>query len=173
MTLSAEGSAEVVTVPGDERKALVPILEQGFEGLYLWHSKRTLRGIEVVRGLRLDGEYVGLSMLKMVADGAGYVYYLAVASTHRRQGVGARLLDDAIAGFDRRGVEVVYAAAEEENRASRTLLDSRGFRAVERRETGYQEGGLGAWGLLTRMRVVPGEVLYGRRLRPRPVESPR
>jgi len=76
------------------------------------------------------------------------------------------MLDDALAHFDRAGTEVVFAAAEEENAASIALLKSRGFREVERREKSYLEGGLGAWGLRTRMRLVHGEVLLGLRLRP-------
>lgn len=67
---------------------------------------------------------------------------------------------------------MVYAAAEEENAASIALFLSRGFRSVERRERGYLEGGLGAWGLRSRMWIVSGEVLLGRRLAPEPPASP-
>jgi hypothetical protein len=39
---------------------------------------------------------------------------------------------------------------------------------VARKELGWREGGLGAWGLRSRMRIISGETLYGRRLRPQP-----
>jgi ribosomal protein S18 acetylase RimI-like enzyme len=62
------------------------------------------------------------------------------------------------------GAEVVYAAAEEDNAGSIALFRSRGFRVVERKELGYREGGLGAWGLRSRMYLVGGEVLLGLRV---------
>ena len=74
----------------------------------------------------------------------------------------------AIARYRGRTVEVVYAAAQSDNAASLRLFESRGFREVARKETGWQDGGLGAWGLRSRMRLVPGERLLGLRLRPRP-----
>ena len=43
---------EVVDVPKGERERLVPILEESFEGLYLWHARRTLQSIEVVRAVK-------------------------------------------------------------------------------------------------------------------------
>ena len=44
-------------------------------------------------------------------------------------------------------------------------LERRGFRRVERKELGWEEGGLGAWGLRSRMTLVGGEFLMGLRLR--------
>ena len=59
---------------------------------------------------------------------------------------------------------MAYGAAEEENEASIALFRSRGFRPVERKELSFREGGLGAWGLRSRMTLVGGEVLMGLRL---------
>jgi ribosomal protein S18 acetylase RimI-like enzyme len=156
----------LIDLDPSDREAAVPVIKDSFVGIYRWHAKRKLREAAAVRGA-LDGEtLVGVSILETLVPEAGYVYYLAVSASHRRQGVGALLLDDAIARFRAAGAEVVYAAAEEDNHASIALFRSRGFRTVERDEAGYREGGLGAWGLRSRMMVVHGEVLLGVRIRP-------
>lgn len=150
----------------------MPVLIDAFVGIYRWHAKRTLRDVECVRAARHAGTTVGVSMLEPLTPEVGYVYYLAVRAAYRGRGIGALLLDDAIDRFRHRGIRVVYGAAEEENRASLGLFRSRGFRAVERRELGYAEGGLGAWGLRSRMRLVHGEVLMGMRLDASSVAGP-
>jgi ribosomal protein S18 acetylase RimI-like enzyme len=157
---------DIQDLPLADRESVVPILKESFVGIYRWHAKRTLRTIERVRVARRDGAVVGASMLERLAPEVGYVYYLFVGSAHRGAGVGSALLDDAVAGFTRDGAQVVYGAAEEENAASIGLFESRGFRPVERKERGYREGGLGAWGLRSRMMLVGGEVLLGLRVAP-------
>lgn len=157
---------ELVDLEPGERDRAVPVIIDSFEGIYRWHAKRTLREAGEVRAAVQDGEVVAVSMLERFVPEVGYVYYLAVAASRRRQGLGQLLLDDALSRFEKAGVEVVYAAAEEDNTASLTLFRSRGFRLVERKELGYKEGGLGAWGLRSRMRVVWGEVLLGKRIAP-------
>ena len=153
---------------GPERDGAVPVLIDSFEGIYRWHAKRTLRDVSLVRAATIEGAVAGVAMLERLTPAVGYVYYLAVRTAFRRRGIGARLLDDALDGFARGGIRVVYAAAEEDNSSSIALFLSRGFRTVERRETGYAEGGLGAWGLRSRMWIVSGEVLLGLRLAPEP-----
>ena len=157
---------------GAARSAAEPILKESFTGYYRWHAKRTLHQIETARGLELGGTLAGASMLEELVPGVGYVYYIFVGKEHRRQGVGAALLDDALSRFRRRKVEVVFGVAESGNRASVGLFRSRGFRIVPREEVGWREGGLGAWGLRTRMRIIQGEVLLGLRLNP-PRKVPR
>ncbi|MCI4360113.1 MAG: GNAT family N-acetyltransferase [Thermoplasmata archaeon] len=154
----------LVDLPGPERERAVPLLVDSFVGIYRWHAKRTLREVERVRGAERDGVLFGVAMLERLVPDVGYVYYIAVASTHRQHGIGGVLLDDAIEGFRRDGVQIVYAAVRSDNDASIALFTSRGLRTVERNELGYQEGGLGAWGLRSRMRLVYGELLLGRRL---------
>jgi len=149
-----------------ERERAVPVVIDSFVGIYRWHAKRTLRLASEVRAIEEEGRVVGVSMLERLVPEAGYVYYLAVAQTHRRKGLGASLLDDALERFTTGGAQVVYAAAEQDNVASIELFRSRGFRLVERQEVGFREGGLGAWGLRSRMRVVHGEVLLGKRVAP-------
>lgn len=107
-------------------------------------------------------------MLERLVPEVGYVYYIAVGREHRRQGVAGLLLDDALTLFRREGATIIYGAVEEDNVPSLALFRSRGFRLVERKELGYREGGLGAWGLRSQMMLVHGEVLFGRRLLPAP-----
>ncbi len=156
---------EVVEVAKGERARLLPILEESFEGLYLWHARRTLQSIEVVRAARTqDGEDAGLIMLKLVAEGAGYVYYVAVPPRFRRRGIGGRLLDDAMARFEREGVRDVYASVEEDNLESKTLFGSRGFERLQGSEMAERYGRIRSLLMYREMMVVPGEVLLGKRL---------
>lgn len=164
----ATSQSALVDLEGDERQLVVPLLREAFEGYYRWHAKRSLREVDRVRAFRVEGELIGLSMLTRLAPEVGYVFYLAVGLAHRRRGIGAELLDDAVAGFLRDGVHVVYGAVQGENEASLALFRSRGFRVVERKELGYREGGLGAWGIRSQMRLVAGELLLGRRIRTSP-----
>lgn len=140
------------------------MLRDSFTGIYRWHAKRTLGRIERVRAATSGVAVLGFSMLELLVPEAGYVYYVAVGSAHRRRGVGGRLLDDALALFEAGGAQVVYGAIEEENQPSQALFRSRGFREVQRDEASFREGGLGAQGLRSRMMVVRGEELFGRRL---------
>jgi ribosomal protein S18 acetylase RimI-like enzyme len=156
---------EVADVPKGERERLLPILEESFEGLYLWHARRTLHSIDVVRAARTaEGEDAGLVMLKVLAEGAGYVYYVAVPPRFRRQGVGGRLLDDALSRFVKMGLRDVYASVEEDNLGSKTLFGSRGFERVDGSEMAKRYGRLRSLLMYREMTVVPGELLLGKRL---------
>jgi len=156
---------EISEVQKGERARLLPILEESFEGLYLWHARRTLQSIEVVRAAKTaEGEDAGLLMLKRIAQGAGYVYYVAVPPRFRRRGVGGRLLDDAISYFARSEVRDVYASVEEDNIESRTLFGSRGFERVQGAEMAKRYGRVRALLMYREMTVVPGELLLGKRL---------
>jgi ribosomal protein S18 acetylase RimI-like enzyme len=156
---------------GEGRERAVPTLKEGFVGIYRWHAKRTLREVSTVRAAEVDGTILGVSLLERLAPEVGYVYYMSVGQAHRRRGVGGVLLDDALRMFRQGGARVVYAAVEEDNEASLALFRSRGFRVVERKETSYRDGGLGAWGLRSRMWLVGGELLLGLRLAPEPASS--
>lgn len=156
---------------GEARERAVPILKEGFVGIYRWHAKRTLREVSKVRAAEVQGTILGVSLLEPLTPEVGYVYYLSVGLAHRRRGIGGVLLDDALSIFRRNGFRVVYGAVEEDNEASLALFRSRGFRLVERKETNYRDGGLGAWGLRSRMWLVGGEVLLGLRLAPEPAAS--
>jgi ribosomal protein S18 acetylase RimI-like enzyme len=148
-----------------ERARLLPILEESFEGLYLWHARRTLQSIGVVlAAMTGDGEDVGLVMLKLLARGAGYVYYVAVMPRFRRQGIGGRLLDEALSRLASLGVVDVYASVEEENAESKALFASRGFVRLRGSEMYERYGRIRALLMYREMTVVPGEVVLGKRL---------
>ncbi len=164
----AVSGGRLVDLEGADRERALPAIRDGFEGIYRWHAKRTLRDIARVRAIEVDREVVGVAMLELLVPEVGYVYYLAVRTPWRHRGVGVRLLDDALDWFRASRARVVYAAAEEHNTGSLALFRSRGFRLVDRAEPGWREGGLGAWGLRSRMRIVFGEVLLGLRLAPEP-----
>ena len=156
----------MVDVPKAERARLLPILDESFEGMYLWHARRTLQGIEVVRvATTADGEDAGLLMLKMLdEEGAGYVYYVAVSPRFRRQGIGGKLLDDAISYFRERRTSDVYASVEEDNVESKALFGSRGFERVDGSEMAGRYGRIRSLLMYREMMVVPGEVLLSKRL---------
>jgi ribosomal protein S18 acetylase RimI-like enzyme len=159
LTTEPGGGTELVTVPESERSSLVPILEESFEGLYLWHSKRTLRGIELVKAVRVGGEYAGVSMLKTVAEGAGYVYYIAVSSRFRRRGLGGILLDDALSHFAGVGADDVLASVEDDNLESNSLFSSRGFVRTDRSYIAGRYGQIRSLVMYREMMIVHGEVV--------------
>ena len=152
----------ITDAPPGDRERLDPILDSSFEGWYLWHSKRTLREIPTVRVASVGREPVGLSMLKELDKALGYVYYIAVSSDHRRQGIGGRLLDDAMVLFEGEGDETVYACAEEHNLESIALFKSRGFERITFHEMTKVHGPLKAIRLVNSMRAVPGEIIMRR-----------
>jgi ribosomal protein S18 acetylase RimI-like enzyme len=163
---------ELLSLDGENRELGVPVVIDGFEGVYRWHAKRTLREATWVRGAREAGEIVGVTMLERLNEEVGYVYYVAVLARRRGRKIGGTLLDDALVWLGRNGSRIVYAVVTEGNANSEALFRSRQFRRIERDEPGINEGGLGAEGLRSRMRIVHGEVLMGRRLEPPDTESP-
>ncbi|MFY9716792.1 MAG: GNAT family N-acetyltransferase [Thermoplasmata archaeon] len=154
----------MVDLMGPSRDRAIDALKQSFTGIYRWHAKRTLRDIASVRAIEIDGAVAGVAMTELLAPEVAYVYYLFVATAHRGHRLAGVLLDDALARFRQARAVVAYAACEEGNVPSLRLFRSRGFRLVERDEPGFRDGGLGAWGYRSRMRIVPGEVLLGVRL---------
>src|SRR2546427_11622861 len=99
--MTAKEDVVIRDVPARERTGLEWILEESFEGWYLMHSRRTLRDIELVRAAMSSGKPVGLVMLKMLMEGVGYVYYIAVAKASRKKGIGKLLLEDGLRHFKR------------------------------------------------------------------------
>jgi len=68
----------------------------------------------------------------------GEIGNLAVASDARRQGLGARLLDGAIAEVRKSDVDTLYLEVRDSNSAARALYASRGFVEVGRRREYYR-----------------------------------
>jgi len=159
----SEGPA-IEEVPLERREALDHVLEESFEGWYLRHSRRTLREIETVRVAKMNGEAVGLAMLKTLNGTVGYIYYIAVLRSQRRKGFGGRLLQDAVLYFASRGVAEVYASIEDDNIESLALFGRDGFRKTNYAQVSQKYGAIRALDLYRRMLVVPGESLYCREL---------
>ncbi|MCI4336040.1 MAG: GNAT family N-acetyltransferase [Thermoplasmata archaeon] len=152
------------TLVGPARDEALPVLKESFTGYYRWHAKRMLRDVGVARAARIGKVLVGVALLERLTPEVAYVYYIFVGKDHRRQRVGAALLRDALDRFQRQRSRVVYAVVGADNRASIGLFRSQGFRSVARKELSWKDGGLGAWGLRSRMYIIHGERLYGRRL---------
>ena len=97
------GSVTLVDLPKDGRERAVPVLIDSFVGIYRWHAKRTLREVQVVRGAEIGGALAGIAMLERLVPDVGYVYYIAVASAHRRRGSGDDCSTMPSIGSDARG----------------------------------------------------------------------
>jgi ribosomal protein S18 acetylase RimI-like enzyme len=149
----------IVDVPKGKRKGLEWILDESFEGWYLKHSKRTLRKIELVRAAISSGKPVGLVMLKTLEERAGYVYYIAVAKSNRKKGIGKMLLEDALRIFKSSGTREVFASVEKDNEASEALFESEGFTRTSFGRVSKRHGSLHTINMYNEMRVVPGEIL--------------
>jgi ribosomal protein S18 acetylase RimI-like enzyme len=137
----------------------VPILEASFENWYLWHSRRTLRNVSLVKKATLGGATAGLIMLKELGEGLGYVYYVAVLPEFRRKGIGGRLLDDALVHFASKKASSVYATIETDNEASLSLFHLKGFRETSFGEMSKLHGRLKSAYLMLEMQAVAGEVV--------------
>jgi len=84
-----------------------------------------------------SGGIVGYCIMLRAVDEAE-IANIATAPGMRRRGVGARLLDDAIAAGSEAGVIVMFLEVRESNIAARALYTSRGFVAVGRRRGYYR-----------------------------------
>jgi ribosomal protein S18 acetylase RimI-like enzyme len=162
--LTMQDGTEIVDVPPEERAALEQILDESFEGLYLWHSLRTLREVETVRAAISSGSPVGLIMLKTLEAGVGYVFYVAVARAHRGTGVAGLLLRDALERFKAAGTLEVFASVEKDNLPSERLFAAEGFARTNLVEVSQKHGPLRALNMYRTMVVVPGEVLLHKTL---------
>jgi ribosomal protein S18 acetylase RimI-like enzyme len=155
--MNAEDEPKIIDVEASDRVPLEQILEESFEGWYLRHSKRILHETGKVRMAQMGGKAAGVSMLKVLGKGTGYVYYIAVAKAYRRRGVGGALLDDAMAYFSAIGTGVVYASVE--NEGAEKLFASRGFKRTDFAEVSKKYGLLRAISMYRGMVSVPGEAL--------------
>jgi len=158
--MTAQEGIALVEVPAEKRIGLEWILEESFEGWYLLHSRRTLRDVDLVKAAMLAGNPIGLVMLKTMEGGSvGYVYYIALAKSHRKKGIGKMLLEDALQSFKKFGVKEVFASVEKDNEPSERLFASEGFTRTSFGEVSKRHGKLHAVEMYNAMRVVPGEVL--------------
>jgi len=121
--------------------------------------------VSLVKAATLGGATAGFIMLKELGTGIGYVYYVAVLPEFRRQKVGGRLLDDALAHFASREVTSVYATVEEGNTASLSLFRSRGFLETGFGEMSKLHGRLKSVYMMLEMQAVAGEVVLRKDMR--------
>ena len=150
---------EITDVPAGKRAGLDWILEESFEGWYLWHSKKTLRDVELVRAAMLSGKPLGLVMLKTLEGTVGYVYYIAVARARRKEGIGKLLVEDALRLFKESNLKEVFASVEKNNEPSEALFASEGFTKTSFSEVSKKHGSLHTVNMYRAMTVVPGEIL--------------
>ncbi len=155
---------EIVDVPQNERAPLERILEESFEGWYLRHSKKILREVDTVRAGIASGAPAGLIMLKTLEPGVGYVFYVAVARSHRGTGVAGLLLRDALTRFKSAGIGEAFASVEENNLRSEKLFAAEGFTRTSFVDVSRRHGPLRAVNMYRMMVVVPGEILLHRSL---------
>ncbi|MEM3671382.1 MAG: GNAT family N-acetyltransferase [Thermoprotei archaeon] len=155
-------SVEVTLVEytnGEKRAALEKILEESFQGLYLWHAKKTLYSVEKVFAAEHASKPVGVIMLKNLLREVGYIYYVAVATEFRSKRVGSVLLEHALEFFRNLNSKWVLAAVEEDNLPSMNLFESHGFKKRNFAWIRSQFGVLRASKMVNDMRLVPGEIL--------------
>ncbi len=148
-----------------EREQLYPILESGFEGWYLSHSKRTLREIEKVFAARLDGINVGVVMLKNIDPKIGYVYYIAVSSEYRGRKIGSALLEHSLNYFSNLDADKVFASLTVEHGGeSKALFEAHGFIETNFGQVSKRYGRLHAINMYRKMLVVSGELVVYKEL---------
>ncbi len=99
------------------------------------------------------GELRGYVVAWYVLD-EGEIGNLAVHDSARRQGIGARLLDAAIAKVRGSNVDSLYLEVRDSNAAARALYASRGFAEVGRRKEYYRRPKEDA--LVLRLDLEPG-----------------
>jgi ribosomal protein S18 acetylase RimI-like enzyme len=148
-----------------EREQLYPVLESGFEGWYLSHSKRTLREIEKVFAARLEGADVGVVMLKNIDPKIGYVYYIAVLEEYRGRKIGSALLEHSLKYFSDLGAETVFASLTvEHGGGSKALFEGHGFMETNFGQVSKRYGKLHAVNMYRKMLVVSGELVVYKEL---------
>jgi ribosomal protein S18 acetylase RimI-like enzyme len=160
--LTRSSALRIKGMAAESRKSLGSILDQSFTGIYRWHAKRILRSVRWVRmAIRGDAQ-VGLTMLTMLGQRSGYIYYIAVTPSWRAGGVGGLLLDDALKMLRAEGARETFACVRADNEPSIRLLHSRGFIRMGFRERVRTRGLMNSAILWMRMVVAPGEKVFVR-----------
>ncbi|MAE70781.1 MAG: ribosomal-protein-alanine N-acetyltransferase [Gemmatimonadetes bacterium] len=99
-----------------------------FEGEIEWGGVLVAGGVETA-------EIVGF-VVAVFERNRVHIANLAVARDHRRQGLGRRLLDEAIDAGGCKGARAAWLEVRASNAAARELYTAAGFREIGRR-TGY------------------------------------
>jgi len=125
----------------DDVDAVAAIEKRAFSDPWSANSFRGLFGNALVTFAiaedAVTGRLLGYVVAWFVVDEAE-IANLAVSDEARRAGVGARLLDFAVAAADQRQCRVVFLEVRESNAAARALYASRGFEVAGRRSKYYR-----------------------------------
>lgn len=98
------------------------------------------------RGVDSEGTLVAYAGLRALPHNAGQgdIQTIAVAPSHRNQGLGRKLLRDLIEESVRRGVSDLFLEVRADNDPAIALYVSEGFRVIDRRSGYYQPDGVDA-----------------------------
>ena len=148
--MTARESVVLRTAHADDLDAVTAIEQSAFSDPWSRHAFATLVGnpavlFLVARGSEPaprgavpgDGPLLGYVVAWFAAD-ESEIANIAVAPAARGRGVGAMLLDAALAEAVRRGAATTYLEVRESNAAARRLYASRGFRELGRRRRYYR-----------------------------------
>lgn len=84
-----------------------------------------------------DGRVVAYVLGRLIAP-EGEIYRVAVAPSHRKRGIGYRLLDYAIKTSRGAGLETLFLEVRSQNTAARKLYSAHGFREIGIRRGYYK-----------------------------------
>ncbi len=136
-------ASDVVVAPVT-RDLLPQVLEierRSFSDPWSLHAFREVltapRAYFVGARLGVAGPLLGYVVAWFVAD-EGEIANVAVAPEARGRGVGARLLDAALAEGRARGAATIFLEVRDSNQPARQLYASRGFEEVGRRRAYYR-----------------------------------
>lgn len=124
----------------DDVRALAEIEALSFSDAWPASAFRDMLSRDFARlrvAVMADGEIVGYCVLTRAAD-EGEIANICTAPSVRGTGVGALLLDDALAAADSADTQAVYLEVRVSNAPARGLYESRGFCLVGRRRGYYQ-----------------------------------
>ena len=126
----------------DDVEPVAAIEKRAFSDPWSANSFRALFGNPLVTFAiaedAITGRVLGYVVAWFVVDEAE-IANLAVSDEARRSGIGARLLDFAVAAADQRQCRVVFLEVRESNAAARALYASRGFEVAGRRSKYYRK----------------------------------